>query len=159
MTSTINFTTQDESVTFTEVANLFESAGFGGAEFYLNDKEFETAFFALGTYRYFAFDDNRRLIGMVRVFSDNKICSWIAELCVHPAFRNQGVASGFLDLIIERSGHTAIYVEAFSGTESFYARRGIKPKARLVACGRAGKLKETSLDSKHMMDKLSGEKC
>ena len=159
MTSIINCTTQDESVIFDQVANLYESVGFGSSSFYVDDREFKKAFFGPGTYRCFAFANDGELIGMARVFSDNKICSWVAELCVHPKWRNQGVANKLLNLIVERSGHTAIYVDALSGTEGLYAKLGIKPKKSLVACSRAGKPKDLSSDSKCLTNTFPGEKC
>lgn len=159
MNTAIIYTACDEFVTFKEVADLYESVGFGSSEFYLNDIEFKSAFFAHGSYRCFAFGQNKVLIGMARVFSDNKICSWIAELCVHPEWRNHGVGNGLLDMVLERSGHTAIYVEALSGVEGFYSKRGINPKKRLVACSRAGRPNHASPDSIDLTKKMPGAKC
>lgn len=135
----IHFTMQDDCVAFAEVARLYESVGFGTVADYPEESDIAAAFLAPGSYRYFALDGSNRLVGLARVLTDGAMCSWIAELCVKPEWRNQGIGSRLLALIIERSGHTAIYVDAFSGVEHFYARHGVMPRAVLVACSRAGR--------------------
>ncbi|MBI2779548.1 MAG: GNAT family N-acetyltransferase, partial [Gammaproteobacteria bacterium] len=113
--------------------------GFGSAEIYKEDESFIKAIFGAGVYGFFAFTEkDHRLVGLARVLSDDKVCSWIAEVCVHPDWQGKGVGGKLLDMVINRFGHTAIYVEAFADQTEFFANRGIKPKKKLVACSRAG---------------------
>ena len=134
----IRFTTQDDCVAFADVARLYESVGFGTVTDYLQDSNVAAAFLAPGSCRYFALDGDNNLVGLARVLTDGGMCSWIAELCVKPEWRNRGIGSRLLELIIEKSGHTAIYVDALTGAERFFAKHGVKPRASLVACSRAG---------------------
>ena len=135
----IRFTTQDDCVAFADVARLYESVGFGCVADYLEDSRVAAAFLAPGSYRLFALDGENNLVGLARVLSDGGMCSWIAELCVAPAWRNRGIGGSLVKLVIERSGHTAIYVDALTGAERFFAMHGVKPRTSLVACSRAGR--------------------
>lgn len=134
----IRFTTLDDCVAFADVARFYESVGFGCVADYLQDSKVAAAFLAPGSYRYFALDGENNLVGLARVLTDGGMCSWIAELCVAPAWRNRGIGSRLMELVIEKSGHTAIYVDALTGEDRFFARHGVKPRASLVACSRAG---------------------
>ncbi|PUE07119.1 hypothetical protein B9Z51_14690 [Limnohabitans sp. T6-5] len=148
--SGINITTDTEKIGFDDLANLYESVGYGSASSYKEDEGYRAAFFGPSSFCFFALNDDGQLVGIARVFSDNKICSWIAEVCVHPSWQGKGVGSKLVEMIIERFGHTAIYVDAFVGEESFYAKHGIKPKQKLVACSRAGKVNDVSESSPFM---------
>lgn len=134
----IRFTTQDDCVAFADVARFYESVGFGCVADYLQDSKVAAAFLAPGSYRYFAVDSGNNLVGLARVLTDGGMCSWIAELCVAPAWRNRGIGSGLMERVIEKSGHTAIYVDALTGADRFFAKHGVKPRASLIACSRAG---------------------
>jgi GNAT superfamily N-acetyltransferase len=144
------FTMDTEQINFDALADLYESVGYGSASSYKEDEGYKTAFFSPGSFFFFASSSDGQLVGIVRIFSDNKICSWIAELCVHPTWQKQGIGSKLLEMVIERFGHTAIYVEAFVGEESLYIEHGIKPKQKLVACSRAGKIDDISEPSPFM---------
>ncbi|MDR9839175.1 GNAT family N-acetyltransferase [Herbaspirillum huttiense] len=140
----IHYTDERSIATFEAIANLYESVGFGTVEFYKGDKGFEIALASSASTNFFALDEQGDVVGMTRVFSDNKICTWIAELCVHPEWQGNGIGRNLVQMVISRFGHTAIYVEAFSGSEGFFTRQGIKPKTKLVACSRAGQRSESS---------------
>ena len=136
----IRFTTQDDCVAFVDVARFYERVGFGCVADNLQDSGLAAAFLAPGSYRYFALDGDNNLVGLARVFTDGRICSWIAELCVAPAWRKRGIGSRLMELVIEKSGHMAIYVDVLTGAgaDLFLAKHGVKPRASLVACSRAG---------------------
>lgn len=137
-TSIIRFTTDRDAVGFDAVADLYGSVGFGTARQYKEDKRYEAAFHSPGSYVFLAIADGERLVGMARAFSDDRICTWIAEICVHPACQSRGIGRQLLDLVITRFDHTAIYTEALPGCEAFFAEQGIQPRSQLVACSRAG---------------------
>jgi GNAT superfamily N-acetyltransferase len=123
---------------FADVARCYESVAFGRVADYLQDSNIAAAFLAPGSYRYFALDGGNNLVGLARVLTDGGMCSWIAELCVAPAWRNRGIGSRLMERVIEKSGHTVIYVDALTGADRFLAKHGVKPRASLVACSRAG---------------------
>lgn len=116
-------------------AALYESVGFGTAKNYEIPGVSLERLFGPGVYGFFVFKDGQ-LIGLARVFSDNVMCAWIAELCVHPDWQKRGIGGSLLDLVNRRFGNTALYADAFRGQEMFFKRRSIVPQSRLVACGR-----------------------
>lgn len=58
---------------------------------------------------------------------------------MHPDWQRKGIGGALVERIIERFGHTAIFLEAFADQTDFFAKRGITPKAKLVACSRAAR--------------------
>jgi hypothetical protein len=74
--------TNPESVRDESLANVYESAGYGTASAYLSRPGFVKRSFPCGVFGFFAFDQEGDLIGFARVFSDDDLCSWIAEMCV-----------------------------------------------------------------------------
>lgn len=132
----IEFTTEVGRIDMKTLGTFYESVGFGKAENYEVPQVSLERLFGPGTYGFFAFDDGR-LVGMARVFSDDVLCTWIAEMGVHPAWQGRGIGGALLDRINERFSHTALYAEPFVGQEALFAGRGIKVQSRLTACGRA----------------------
>ena len=128
---------QDVSgVTIDELANLYESVGFGRREHYVHVPNSIGKMFCQGVYGFFASVGNR-LVGMTRVFSDDQSCSWIAEICVHPDWQRRGVGHALVEQVNKRFPHTALYCEALDDSVDFLIKVGIKPKAKLVACSRS----------------------
>jgi hypothetical protein len=96
-----------------------------------------TRSFPPGVFGFFAYCDEGPLVGFVRVFSDDNLCSWIAEMCVRPDQDTDAVRGALLCSLIERFGHTAIYTEAFEDEIEAYQLVGIIARARLTALSRA----------------------
>lgn len=134
------YITDVSAINLDTLAELYGSVGFGSTEVYkAEDEKFIETIFGPGAYGFFAFTEkDHRLVGLLRVLSDDKVCSWVAEICVHPEVQGNGIGGKLLDMAIDRFGHTAIYLEAFADQTEFFAGRGIKPKQKLVACSRAG---------------------
>jgi len=99
-------------------------------------KDYAQAMYGPGRHGFFIYHENE-LIGAARVMSDDMICSWVAEVCVHPDWQDKGVGSALVETIKERFSHTSIYLDAFLGQQVFFEKRGIKPREILVACSRA----------------------
>lgn len=129
-------TTDIERIDLSSLGALYEAVGFGTAENYEHRDVTLDKLFGLGTYGFFAIKD-RQLIGMIRVLSDDCMCSWVAEICVLPDWQNRGVGRALLDQVCERFSHTPIYADAFKGQENFFTGSGIMPQSKVVACGRA----------------------
>mgnify|MGYP001586356492 CR=1 FL=1 len=128
---------QDTSgVTIDDLANLYESVGFGRREHYVHVPNLIEKMFCQGVYGFFAYAE-KRLVGMTRVFSDDQSCAWIAEICVHPDWQRRGIGHALVDQVNRRFSHTALYCEALNDSVDFLIKMGIKPKAKLVACSRA----------------------
>lgn len=137
MTASVRYSTDASEVGDQALAALYESVGFGTAEAYLAKSDFAARVFAPGVYGVFAFDDGGQLVGMARVLSDDFLCSWIAEVCVAPAWQRQSIGSSLIARVVERFGHTAIYTEAFAEKVGLFSTAGIRAKSKLVACSRA----------------------
>jgi len=121
-----------------QIAQLYESVGFGTADDYRADGQLISKLFAPGVYGFFAkhrSDDS--LLGMIRLLSDDYLTSWIAEVCVHPSYQRQGIGSSLVRAASERFSHTSIYAEVLSDQTARFSACGIVPRAKLVACSRA----------------------
>lgn len=75
------------------------------------------------------------LVGYARVMSDQCMCSWIAELCVHPDWRGKGIGRELVSRIRERFARTAIYVNVPASSLDFIRKTGMLYKPKLVASG------------------------
>lgn len=80
--------------------------------------------------------ETNSLLGYARAFTDDISVTWIAEILVHPERRRQGVGTHIMKELLRVTSHTAVYAEAFVGTEGFLESFGITKKSKLVACSR-----------------------
>lgn len=133
----VKYTDDKSLINYDEVAELYESVGFGRAADYKEDPGYEATLRQPGTHAFFALDGENHLVGLLRVFSDDRICTWVAEICVRPDRQRLGIGSQLMAMLDKRFGHTAIYVDALSGSEDFFAKQGIGPAAKLIACSRS----------------------
>lgn len=140
-TSDVEYSTDVRRINIKSLAVLYESVGFGTRENYVQPDVSMDKIFGPNVFGFFAFYDGT-LIGMARVFSDDCLCSWIAELCVIPEWQKKGIGRALLDRVNHRFAHTALYAEAFTGQESFFERSAIRPQSKLTACGRAPLMNE-----------------
>ena len=133
----INYSTNVSKLSDIEVAKLYESVGFGAAEQYLATDKLLDDLFGTNIFGIFATDAKLDdLVGMVRVFSDDRMVSWIAEICVKPTHQRKGVGSNLLGLVFKRFPHTAIYVSAFTDQQYFFETNGLIAKSKLVSCSK-----------------------
>ena len=84
------------------LAGVYESAGYGAASDYLSRPGLVTRSFPPGVFGFFALVAAEDLVGFARVFSDNDLCSWIAEMCVRADQRADAVRGALLRSLIER---------------------------------------------------------
>ncbi|MGE5477544.1 MAG: GNAT family N-acetyltransferase [Bacteroidales bacterium] len=75
------------------------------------------------------------LVAFARVMSDHCMCSWIAELCVHPDWRGRDIGSELVSRIRERFARTAIYINVPAAGLDFIRKTGMLYKPKLVASG------------------------
>jgi GNAT superfamily N-acetyltransferase len=135
--ASFRITATPEDVSPSALADLYASVGFGSRDAYEEvEDDLMRVLFPAGVYGFFAWAQ-QDLIGMARSFSDDSMCTWLAEVCVQPAFQRQGIGGMLVEAVIQRFGHTAIYLETFREHESFFRRNGIASKPKLVACSRA----------------------
>lgn len=123
-------------VTPKQIATVYNSVGFRVSDDFSSRDDFMDVMYGPGCFGFFVFQE-KQLIAAARVMSDDVICSWLAELCVHPDWQNKGVDRSIIQTINERFSHTSLYLEAFSGQQGFFKKMDIKPREILVACSRA----------------------
>lgn len=129
----ITITIEPNDITNESLAILYDSVGYGSAESYLAHDNFVKLIFPPGVFGFFALSDDKSLLGMIRVFSDDYICSWIAEMCISPHSEGTSIQKCLLKVLVDRLGHTAIFTEAFDEEIEVYKKFGITPKKKLTA--------------------------
>jgi GNAT superfamily N-acetyltransferase len=133
---TVHF--EAENVTSSEIAELYEYAGFGAARDYLATDDFRDRFIGGSSiFTAFATTPTSHLTGMIRAFTDNTFVTYIAEICVAPEFQRQGIGKALVKAVVDRFQHTAIFADVFNGHEQPFIGAGITPKSKLIACSRA----------------------
>ena len=126
-----------EHVTKDMLSNLYVSVGFGEDHHYADLDDMVQRMFGPGVSGLFAFHEDD-LIGLVRVFSDGCMVSWVSEICIAPDWQRKGVGTVLLNLVNEQFRHTDLYVQPFAGQEDFVVQAGIPVRPQLTVCGRAG---------------------
>ncbi|MDX2144767.1 MAG: GNAT family N-acetyltransferase [Rhodospirillaceae bacterium] len=116
------------------VIAIYDANGWGTAADY--ESETVRGWFRNSTHVTLTLDEDGRLVGFVRVLSDG-LNTWISDIAVHPAQKRRGIGRALMTDVVARFGKTAIYGEAFVGTEGFFARFGILPRKAIVAVSRA----------------------
>ena len=74
--------------------------------------------------------DDERLIGFVRVVTDDIYRAWIEDLVVDRSYRKQGIASAMLGKLLKRLEHIElIMLDSIPPQQAFYARFGFRAKS------------------------------
>ena len=134
-----------DSISAQQIADLYQSVGYGDASDYLSRPNFKQRLTGPGVHCFFAFDtETKELIGLLRAFSDGMIVAWIAEVCVHPSCQRKGVGSALLLSCSREFSSLALYADSFTHTVEFFNSCGLKSKSILVACSRAPFRRELS---------------
>lgn len=120
-----------------EIATLYELLGWGsGYSVQTVKKAFDRS-----SYRAVVTAADERVVGFLRGFSDGVICSWIAEVAVHPEHQRRGVGRALTTRFVEAFKNTAVYAEAVtnSGSETLLSKCGLRAQPRLAAFASAGR--------------------
>lgn len=136
--ATISF--ENSGITDFETAELLERCGYGLASEFLRITDFKKTFFCPGTVSAIAtHNEDQRLIGIVRAFTDDITTTYLSEICVAPPHRHKGIESQLVRAITIRCGHTAIFSIAFSDELYFLKENSITEKTKIIACSRSPK--------------------
>lgn len=116
-----------------DVAQLYVQSGWGNASDY--DSSTLSLMLENSSAIYVAQSEIGQIVGVARALSDHCSVTWICEVLVSPESRGEGIGSQLVKAIRDKFSATAIYLEAFQGTEQFFQKTGIPPRQKLVACG------------------------
>lgn len=133
----MRISTNPKDITDIQLAKLYEAADYGTTAGYMTKDNLITRVFPSGAFGFFAISNKKELLGMIRVLSDDCICSWIAEMCIVPGTEFKEIANLLLRATITRFGHTALFSEAFDAELDLYKAVGVTPKKKLTAVSRA----------------------
>lgn len=128
-----------DDVTKEALVELYVSVGFGERRHYEHVTDMVERMFGAGVYGFFVQED-RGLVGMARVYSDDMSVSWIAEIAVRPDRQGDGIGSALLHAVNVRFGNTDLYAQPFTGQERFFVNGGIPARPQMAVCGRASNL-------------------
>ena len=151
----IRISTDPNDIDLDAYDRIWTSIGYSlkGKESYSDG--FISCLFGPGAYGFFAFAGDR-LIGFIRILSDDLTCAWIGELCIHKAWREQGVGSALMEAVNRRFAHIELQAHAISPSETYYERLGIGQYSGLVAWARRGLPPEVSENLGQKTTKLAG---
>lgn len=98
--------------------------------------DFMDRLFDAGAFGFFAFIGDE-LVGLARVISDDIVCAWLGELCIHKEWHGKGLGTTLLEAVNERFTHVELHVHAIVPRDTFYQRWGISQQLGLVGCARS----------------------
>ncbi len=80
--------------------------------------------------------ENQALAGWARVLSDGH-SPWVPEIVVRQEHQRASVGRALMEEVLRQYGHTAIYADALSGNDGFFAKFGLVVRPSLTAMSRA----------------------
>ncbi|MBO3278268.1 GNAT family N-acetyltransferase [Pseudomonas schmalbachii] len=116
-----------------ELGAIYTSVGWGQEQDY-GDEKVKNIFLG-SSYCLIARRDGKT-VGLLRALSDGHLTTWLAEIVVAPEHQGRGIGDSMLRKFLDKYSHTAIYIDALAGTESFFARHGVNARQKLIACSR-----------------------
>lgn len=126
----MNIVIERSSPSVDELINLYVSVGWGKRKYYLEDK---IKLLIKETSAFYLAQVEKSTVGFGRVLSDNTYCTYITEIVVNPSFQANHIGSKIIQRINEDFRHTAIYLDALEGQESFFEKNGYKKARKLTA--------------------------
>lgn len=132
----IEWTSDTSRLDFDSLVQFFDAVGFGEAadyEIFRSIPDYVNKSMAMFSHSILAFESDK-LVGLAHVFSDECLCSWLAEICVHPSLQRRGIGRELMARVNARFGHTPLYLQSFPSQTGFFEKCGVAPKAKLVAC-------------------------
>lgn len=108
------------------VEEIFKDAGWSK---YTPDwqKEKFTLIFENSTWAYTVWEDER-MIGMVRVISDQIMAANIMDLAVHSEYRGKGIGQKLVQLCVQKLPHGDWFAHTSANNFSFYEKCGFEVK-------------------------------
>lgn len=133
--TTLNWTSDVTRIPESSLLGLMKEAVQGdesGWNFTQRNAGHVEAMFGPGMTGFFAMSGGD-VVGMARVLSDDFLCSWLAEICVHRDWRGRGIGRQLVEKVRHRFGHTATYVHTPISQLDFFLKCGLLRKKKLIA--------------------------
>lgn len=135
-----------EDLKLNEIAKLYHLFGFGDEAYILSNPLFIKSLFTENVYGAFVFTQEKELVGMVRVMSDNYTLSFLCELAVLPKHQNKGIGTTLLVNMLMKFSHTVFFANVFIGQEHFFEQVGITKRKKLISFGKASEMRRIFLE-------------
>ncbi len=71
---------------------------------------------------------NEKIVGVIRVLSDNVLETHILDVAVKPDQQRKGIAHTLMVKVAEEYSHTAIYAKSTKAAEGLFAKVGLKAR-------------------------------
>ena len=75
--------------------------------------------------------NENELVAFARVFSDDVFATHITDIVVGKGYQGKGIGRRMMKVIINKYGHTGIYVDAFKSGGRFYEKLGFKRRTHM----------------------------
>ena len=103
----ICISTDVADITLAAFDDVYGSVGFHRDPVESIPDDYLDKMFGSGTFGIFAFQ-NDALVGVAQILSDDYMCAYVAELCVHKSSQGNGVGSALMKAVNDRFSDTAL---------------------------------------------------
>lgn len=127
-------TVERRDLSLDTVKHIYTSVGWGDKSDY-DDDDLVKAFTRADAI-YTAWDNDDKLLGLAKIFSDEAYHTYLAEIVVDKAWQGRGVGRAMMSKILSDYAHTALYLEALGDNIGFFESCGLKVAKDLTAMSR-----------------------
>ncbi len=124
----------DKNINAKEIIDLYISAGWGKIEDY-KETSLQTVIRNTSSFIY-ARNEQGLLIGMIRIFSDFVITTYIAEIIVRPEYQKMGVGKTMMEKVKSIFKNTGVFFDTLPGVEGFAEKCGFIKKDNMTVFGK-----------------------
>lgn len=118
----LTWTDDSERIDWDELARLYRLAPLGD-----KSPAMLRMVFGNSRYKFFVFDDARRLVAAGRALADGADCSYICDVAVLPEHQGSGLGREMVSRLVQASrGHRKIILYSVPGKEGFYRKLGFR---------------------------------
>ena len=112
----------------TQIGDMYTACGWGSRY------DWQTIQKAMKNTGYYlaALDESGKIVGMLKAYTDTVFLTYLSELIVDVSAQKKGIGTAMLKKFTEDFAHTAVYVDAYAGTEKMFEKAGLKKREILV---------------------------
>ncbi|MBE2228112.1 MAG: GNAT family N-acetyltransferase [Ignavibacteria bacterium] len=128
----------DKNIKPKEIIELYISVGWGIKDEY-DEPSIRIMIFNTSSI-FYCRNEKGKLIGMVRIFSDFIVTTYIAEIIVRPEYQKKGIGKYLIETVIRKFKNTGIYLDTLPGIEGFAEKCGFKKQKNMSVFSKKVKL-------------------